>query len=354
MKKKVVFSIALLIICCFATFAQASTEVASEAVTETQVFVDDLGRSVTLPANISRVAPSGSNAQVIVFQIAPEKLVGLSSKLTNAEKEIYPKYTHDLPAFGTLYGKKANLNRETLILANPEVIIDVGDIKGSVEDMVKELDDVSSEVGVPVIFIEANMHNYDEVFLKLGELLNCQGRALQLAKYYQNVVELIKEIRENAENKQPRVYITSSNDGLYAILGGKSHSECAEMAGAEVVVTSSLVQSNGNISLETLYMQDPEYIFTYTQEGYDTVTSSRDWANISAVQNGKVYLVPSMPHGFIDSPVCSNRIVGLYYLASIFYPEAGIDIVERTKEFYSLFYGKDLDDEAIKEILYLN
>ena len=72
------------------------------------------------------------------------------------------------------------------------------------------------------------------------------------------------------------------------------------------------------------------------------------------VQNGKVYLVPSMPHGFIDAPISSNRIIGLWYLADIFYPEAGIDIVEKTREFYSLFYGADISAEQARKILHLD
>ena len=118
MKKLALFLITL-IVSLSIVYSQATVEIKEEASAETQVFIDDLGREVVLPANITRIAPSGSNAQVIVFQIAPEKLVGLSTKLSADEKTIYPSFTHDLPAFGTLYGKKANLNKETMILANP-------------------------------------------------------------------------------------------------------------------------------------------------------------------------------------------------------------------------------------------
>lgn len=332
-------------------FAQAIRETGKDPAQATQVFVDDLGREVELPANITRIAPSGSNAQVIVFQIAPEKLVGLSTKLGTDEKTVYPSYTYDLPVFGTLYGKKANLNKETLILADPELVIDVGDIKGSVESMAKELDDVSASVGVPVIFIEANMDNYPEVFRRLGKLLGYEERGEQLAKYYEQAVE---EIEKYSADSKPSVYITSSNDGLEAVIGGKSHAQCAEKAGAEVVVTSSVAQANGTISLETLYQLDPEYIFAYTEEGYRTITAGSDWASLQAVRNGKVYLVPSMPHGFIDQPVCSNRIIGLFYLASIFYPQAGIDIVQRTMEFYSLFYNAEITEAQARAILHLD
>ncbi|MBQ6124970.1 MAG: ABC transporter substrate-binding protein [Spirochaetales bacterium] len=240
-------------------FSQATVENQETSASGTQVFVDDLGREVVLPADITRIAPSGSNAQVLIFQIAPEKLVGLTTKLTADEKTVYPFFTYDLPAFGTLYGKKANLNKETLILADPEMIIDIGDIKGSVEDMAKDLDDVSKDVGVPVIFIEANMDNYPDVFRRLGKLLGYEERAEDLARYYEDVVS---EIGKYSTGRKPTVYITSSNNGLEAVIGGKSHAQCAEKAGAEVVVTSKTAQSNGSISLETLYQLDPEYIFT--------------------------------------------------------------------------------------------
>ena len=349
--KKIALSLTIMLISVGILLAQAIAEVQEVTEPPTLIFEDDLGREVELPVNITRIAPSGSSAQVIVFQIAPEKLVGLASKLGSDEKTIYPSYTHDLPAFGTLYGKKANLNKETLILADPEVVIDVGDIKGSVEQMAKELDDVSRDIGVPVIFIEANMENYPEVFRRLGELLGYEERGEQLAQYYEAAVA---EIIRYSTGEKPTVYITSSNDGLEAILAGKNHAQCAEKAGAEVVVTSKLAQPNGSISLETLYQLDPEYIFAYTEEGYRTITTSGDWASLQAVKNGNVYLVPSMPHVFIDNPVCSNRIIGLWYLASIFYPQAGIDIVERTREFYRLFYRAEITEAQARSILHMD
>ncbi len=346
--KKILLVLLILAASCAMLFAQSITENSEAPGVGTVVFTDDLGREVVLPADLSRIAPSGSNAQVIVFQIAPEKLVGLSTALAEAEKTVYPDYTHDLPVFGTLYGKRANLNRETLILADPQLIIDVGDIKGSVEDMAKELDEVSKEIGVPIIFMEANLENYPSVFRRLGNLLGYAERAEQLARYCE---EAVKEIETYRTSEKPTAYITSSNDGLYAIIGGKSHAECAETAGAEVVATSKLVQSNGNISLETLYQLDPKYIFALTEEGYKTITGAQEWSVLDAVRNNRVYLVPSMPHCFIDQPVCTNRIIGLYWLASIFYPQAGIDIAGKTREFYRLFYRCDLSDGEVQAIL---
>ena len=43
---------------------------------ETTVFTDDAGRDVTVPAGITRIAASGSTAQMILMTLVPELLVG--------------------------------------------------------------------------------------------------------------------------------------------------------------------------------------------------------------------------------------------------------------------------------------
>ena len=227
MKRFLLIALAVLLAAGLA-FAQAAEESIGKQEMKTKIFVDDLGREVIIPENITRVAPSGSNAQLPVFQLAPEYLAGLSDKLSSAEEEIYPQYTHNLPVVGTLYGKKGNFNKEALILTNSELIIDIGDIKGSMEDMAKDLDKISSEIGVPVIFLEANINNYPEVFRTLGKLLKKEERAEQLASFYEAVVS---ELEKYKADRKPRVYLTSSNDGLNAILSGKNHAQCAEKAG---------------------------------------------------------------------------------------------------------------------------
>ena len=47
-------------------------------VAETYTFTDSAGRTVELPKQIDRIAPSGGLAQMALFAIAPDKLVGIS------------------------------------------------------------------------------------------------------------------------------------------------------------------------------------------------------------------------------------------------------------------------------------
>lgn len=359
MKKLMAFAAILLV--AFSVMAQPVQEKAQKKVQEkaqqtaqtptTQVFVDSLGREVELPVDIQKVAPSGTMAQVIVYQIAPEKLCGLASSLTGMTKEIYLDAMADLPVFGTLYGKKANLNKETVIMAAPDVFIDVGDIKkGSAEAMAADLDKIQKDIGVPVIFLEANLDNYNEVFTTLGNLLGYTERGQQLDKYAEEALQYAKT--NPIEGKT--VYIAVSSDGLSTYTAGSSHSQAVEKAGVKNVITSDLTQSNGMVSLETLYTINPEYILCIDPSAYDTITSSAEWQSIDAVKNGNVYKVPNIPHGFVTGPPCTNRILGLFWLTSILYPERGVDIVAKTIEFYSLFYHYELTQDQAKAILYMD
>ena len=55
---------------------------------ETKTVTDSSGRSVEVPAEITRVAPSGSTAQMILMPIAYDLLAGLSSSPSTVS------YTH--------------------------------------------------------------------------------------------------------------------------------------------------------------------------------------------------------------------------------------------------------------------
>ena len=82
--------------------------------------------------------------------------------------------------------------------------------------------------------------------------------------------------------------------------------------------------------------------------------NSAEWQSIDAVKNGNVYKVPNIPHGFVTGPPCTNRILGLFCLTNVFYPERSVDIVSKTIEFYSLFYHYELTQEQAKAILYMD
>lgn len=345
MRKKI-FALLIFIALGFSLWAQAMQE--TKVKDETLVFTDSLGRLVTLPKEIERIAPSGNVAQLALYAIAPEKLVGWASRISDDAMETFLEEVASLPVFGAFYGSKANLNKEALIVANPDVVIDIGEIKGDKENMVKELDRLSKEINIPVVFIEGYLENTPEMFKTLGKLLGKEEQGETLAKFSKNALEKGKNNRDKI-NKS--IYYSSSSDGLNAIQSGSFHEEVIRYIGAKNVVDQSYSGSNGSISLEQIYLWDPDVIILSNEEAYKNAKTDKSWNELRAVKNNEIYLIPSFPYSFIDSPPATNRLIGIYWLGSVLAPDIYDDIDEKTKEYYSLFYHDDLTEDEIEDIL---
>ena len=99
--------------------------------TETRTFTDSLGREVELPAQIDRIAPSGHTANQVLLTMAPEKMVCLSQDLTEDQQKyaVGLKDYASLPITGAAFGAKGDINKEAVAAADPQVIIDTGEVK---------------------------------------------------------------------------------------------------------------------------------------------------------------------------------------------------------------------------------
>ena len=77
-----------------------------------------------------------------------------------------------------------------------------------------------------------------------------------------------------------------------------------------------------------------------------------EWELLDAVKKGRVYNTPCFPYNWLDMPPSVNRIIGIRWLGNLLYPEYfQYDIRAETKEFYSLFYQKELTKEELDSLL---
>lgn len=72
-----------------------------------------------------------------------------------------------------MYGSKATLYLEELLASGAELIIDLGDYKKGIAE---DLDALESQIGIPVIFIEANLDNMASAYRTLGKVLSMEER----------------------------------------------------------------------------------------------------------------------------------------------------------------------------------
>ena len=74
--------------------------------------------------------------------------------------------------------------------------------------------------------------------------------------------------------------------------------------------------------------------------------------SVKAVQAGRVHLSPKMPFGWVDFPPSVNRLIGLWWLAKILYPDLfPEDLNQLTREFYDKFYHVRVTDQQIERVL---
>jgi iron complex transport system substrate-binding protein len=76
------------------------------------------------------------------------------------------------------------------------------------------------------------------------------------------------------------------------------------------------------------------------------------WAGVSAVRSGRVHLSPNRPFGWVDFPPSVNRLIGLWWLAKILYPDRfPEDVRALARDFHTRFYHVTPNEAQLDAIL---
>ena len=175
---------------------------------ETRTFTDSTGRTIELPAQIDRIAVSGALAKMIVFAIAPDQMVGVPTPWDVGELPFVPEKYRDMTAIGQLYGGKGEMNLEQLLASDPQVVIDVGEPKGTIKE---DMDKLTQQTGIPFIHIDASLATLDQAYLMLGELLGMQEEASVLSAWCKETYDRTVAISESVD-KVSLLYITGEKE----------------------------------------------------------------------------------------------------------------------------------------------
>ncbi len=330
--------------------ADADSSSAKDSEDSTVKFTDSVGREVEIPADIERIAPSGPLAQVVLYTLCPDKLVGLASDLSDTQFEYIDSKYKSLPVFGNFYADTLNL--EAVMSANPQVVIDIGEAKATVNE---DMQGVQDKTGIPSIFINMELDTMAEAYRTLGKVVGEEEQAEKLAKYVENTLAEAKEKSASIpEESKVKVYYGQGNAGLTAVVRGTVHSDVIDAVGAINVADSQENIRGGasDISMEQLMLWQPDAVLLAPGSIYDDVDSRAEWQEINAIKNKKYYEIPEGPYNWMGRPPSVNRIIGIKWLGNLLYPDIyQYDMDKETKEFYKLFYHCDVTDEQINKLL---
>ena len=309
----------------------------------TRVFTDSCGREVTVPADIRRIAVSGPLAQMVVFAIAPDRMVGVANAWDESAKNYFDAKYLELPLLGQLYGGKGELNLETLLAAAPDVVIDVGEPKDS---MAEDLDALQEQTGIPFVHIDAYLASMDDTYAMLGDLLAMPNEAQGLADYCRYAYDKVKAIADSVE-KVDLLYVTGE-EGLNVIAKGSYHAEVIDMLCNNLaVVDEPSSKGTGNeVDMEQILNWNPAVVIFAPGSIYSTVADNENWQTIQAIRDGRYYEVPMGPYNWMGFPPSVQRILGMQWMAKVLYPDAAdYDMYETTQTYFQLFYHCDLTAE---------
>ncbi len=355
MKFKKLIAIAVVVTLAFSVTACGGKAPVQEEPPQDQarIFMDSLGREVEIPAEINTVSPTGPLSQAVLYTACPDKLVGLAVDFTDEAKRILDEKYWNMPIFGQFYGKNANLNLEAIIAENPDVIVDIGQVK---KTSMEDLNGLQEQLNMPVVFIDAaTMDTLPEMYLKLGELLGNEEEMRVLSDYCEDVLDKADAVRASlSEDELVTVYHASGDVGLHTNARGSFHGEILDKAGAINVadVDIATTGTSSEVSMEQLILWNPQIIVTDRPDLYEMITTDKTWGTLDAVKNGRVYKIPSAPYNLLGNPPAVNRILGTLWIGSLAYPKQyGIDMTAELQKFYKLFYHIELDQEKAAEVM---
>lgn len=319
---------------------------------ETREFTDSCGRRVELPVEVDEIVPSGQLAQIMLYTLCPDKLISFSTPLTRVQKQYIDEAYWDLPVTGQFYGGGSTVNYEEIVAAAPDVIIDIGEAK---ESIAGDMDMLQRQTGIPVIFIEASLATMADAYDALGAVTGDTEQATACAAYVRETLNEVSELSALVpEEARRRVLLAQGEYGTQVLGAGSIHAEVLEYIPAVNVAVLDSVSSNGTseVSMEQIYLWDPEVVLLYPDSNYEDIFDDPDWAEVQAVVNGQVYEVPSGPFNWMDRPPSVQRVLAVKWLGNLLYPDAfKYDMIEETQEFYRLFFHIELSEGEVRSLL---
>lgn len=344
--------LALSLAACSPAETSPSTSTSSSTQSDSHVITDMAGREVDLGTEtIEKVYCTDPVSSITLYTLAPDLLLGWNYAFNEVEKPyILPEY-QDLP----VYGMGDAVNLEAIIADGPELCIQMGSTD---EAAVQKADQLSNQLGIPVLVMSSALEDSAEVYRLLGDALNEQEQAEKLAAYAENMLQLAEE---NQPQQRPTIYYGNGVDSLETAPAGSVSAEVFEVLGANNVANMQVKSGSRNgISAEQLLSWDPEYIFVNGEPKQDLtggaaaqgILDNPLYSSLQAVQNGNVYGIPKAPFAWVDRPMGPNRLIGISWVGSILYPEVyGEDLNQNILDFYQLFYHMELTNEELKQLM---
>lgn len=286
---------------------------------------------------VERVYAAGPPASVLVFAIAPEKLVGWTRALRPDEAQFFAERYARLPELGRLTGRGNTANVEVVLAAKPDLIVDVGSTGPGLVSLAEQ---VQAQTGIPYALFDGRIEATPATLRALGKLMGNEREAGDLAIWYEAQLSEARQ-RVARAGGRPRVYYGRGPAGLQTGGKGSINVEVLEFLGAHNVAADARA-GLVIVPFEQVLLWDPEVILTTDPNFQQLARSDRRWRTVTAVERQRVHLSPQLPFGWFDFPPGANRLLGIWWAGKLLYPQAfDVDLRAKVVEFHRRFYHQE-------------
>ncbi len=343
--------IVLLSDCSTGTAQKSSSGSVSATVT------DLLGRTVTVPSNVSKVVAIGPGAlRLYCYAGTAEKVAGIEQMdAGDATGKPYLFANPDLMKM-TVIGQGGPNNApdpEKILAVKPDVIF------STYASDKATADDLQSKTGIPVVAISyGNTAPFDPAVYTSLQLI---GKVTGQEKKAQAAVDYIKQCQKDLEDRtkgisdtnKPKVYVGAlSMKGTHGIESTQGKYSLLEALHANNVVDETGKTGSIMIDKEKLIDWNPDIIFIdeggYAAVKQDYQKNSQFYNTLSAFKDGKVY--SQLPYNNYSTNI-DTAIADAYYLGKIIDPAQfkDVDPEKKSDEIYQNLLGKPLYSQMKKD-----
>ncbi len=311
-------------------------------------FVDDAKREVQLPSRVSRVFAAGAPAEVLLYTLVPEMLVGRNRVPEGDAIEFFPPQYRS-PVFIKQLPEVDNPAADAELLAiKPDVYVDYGTVQ---DDYIAAVEAVQRRTRVPGLILDGALVRVPEAYRRLGTALGVPDRGERLASGADRLLTKYRGVLTGSSS--PRVYLACSADGFVPCLEDDSAGEQLRWLDGINVAGSRATSPRRPLTIDEIKALSPQVIVvTAGAAAAGRLRANPAWQSLEAVKSGRVLAYPALPYNWAPRPPSVNRLPGIAWLAYVvraraFDAEFDADI----RGFFRDFYHLDLTDAQMRKLL---
>jgi iron complex transport system substrate-binding protein len=315
---------------------------------------DMLGREVVFSHTAQKAFSASPPMMVLLYTLAPNKMLGVNYSFLAVEKEFMLPSVQKLPVLGGFFGGGNHANIENILALKPDVVF-VWDLT---QVSAKHFENIFQSSGIPLVYIrQDNLYDTIEAIELMSRILGVQKRGEALIEYARKSLKRVENsVKALKDTSRKRVYFAQGEDGLYTECSNGAQSQIITLAGGINVHQCPNNEPNNykreKISIETLYMYDPDVIIVREKSFFDSLATNQRWHNLRAYKQKQIYLMPSSPFAWLSRPPSLMRFLGLPWLHHLLYPKHfAFDTYKQTAYFYKKFLHVTLTKQDINQLL---